>query len=243
MIASLHDAGPDELGGKGAGLRRLMELGLPVPPAMVVPVSARGAVTDDEARVVAAQLGEPLAVRSSAVGEDAADRSAAGLYESVGGVRAGQLVAAVRRVWESGASERAIVYAGSRAPMAVVIQREVAATRAGVAFSRDPLAGDQDGSVFVECVFGHGERLVSGTTDPDRFWVGPDGSVRARLAERAGLHRLLRSLRDDEARAVADLTRRAEAGFGHPVDVEFCFQGRTLWLVQCRAITTLAGAG
>jgi phosphoenolpyruvate synthase/pyruvate phosphate dikinase len=33
--------------------------------------------------------------------------------------------------------------------------------------------------------------------------------------------------------------RRAEAGFGVPVDVEFCFDLRELWLVQCRPITTL----
>jgi pyruvate,water dikinase len=49
----------------------------------------------------------------------------------------------------------------------------------------------------------------------------------------------VRTLRDDEARDVADLVRRAEAGFGRPVDVEFCFEGRTLWLVQCRPITTV----
>ena len=48
-----------------------------------------------------------------------------------------------------------------------------------------------------------------------------------------------RTLRDDEAREVAELVRRAETGFGRPVDVEFCFEGRMLWLVQCRPITTL----
>jgi phosphoenolpyruvate synthase/pyruvate phosphate dikinase len=38
---------------------------------------------------------------------------------------------------------------------------------------------------------------------------------------------------------VAELVRAAERGFGRPVDVEFCFEGRELWLVQCRPITTL----
>jgi phosphoenolpyruvate synthase/pyruvate phosphate dikinase len=47
----------------------------------------------------------------------------------------------------------------------------------------------------------------------------------------------LRTLRDDEVHAVAGLVRRSEEGFGHPVDVEFCFETRTLWLVQCRALT------
>jgi phosphoenolpyruvate synthase/pyruvate phosphate dikinase len=241
VIVRLEETRPNEAGGKATGLRRLVELGLPVPPAVVVPISARGAVTDDEVRAVVAQLGEPLAVRSSAAGEDAADRSAAGQYESVAGVRGEGLAAAVRRVWESGASERAIAYAGEAAPMAVVVQREVASTRAGVAFSHDPLS--EDDAVLIESVFGHGERMVSGLADPDRFWVGADGAVRARLADKDGARRLLRTLRDDEACAVADLTRRAEAGFRHPVDVEFCFEGRALWLVQCRAITTFAAAG
>ena len=108
------------------------------------------------------------------------------------------------------------------------------------AASADGVTGDE--VVLVECVFGHGERLVSGLATPDRFVVTADGVVRARVAEKEGSLRLLRTLRDDEALAIADLTRRAESGFGHPVDVEFCFEGRTPWLVQCRAITTLAAA-
>ena len=46
-------------------------------------------------------------------------------------------------------------------------------------------------------------------------------------------------MRDDEVLRVAELVREAERGFGHPVDVEFCFERRELWLLQCRAITTL----
>jgi phosphoenolpyruvate synthase/pyruvate phosphate dikinase len=45
-------------------------------------------------------------------------------------------------------------------------------------------------------------------------------------------------LTDAEAREVAALVERAEAGFGCAVDAEFCFAGRRLWLVQCRPITT-----
>jgi pyruvate,water dikinase len=49
----------------------------------------------------------------------------------------------------------------------------------------------------------------------------------------------LRTLRDDEAERIAQLVRTAERGFDRPVDVEFCWDGRELWLVQCRPITTL----
>jgi phosphoenolpyruvate synthase/pyruvate phosphate dikinase len=237
MILPLEDVPPEELGGKGQGLARLIALGLPVPPTAVIPAGADPA--PDDPRAVLHQLGEPLAVRSSAIGEDAADRSAAGMYESVMGVTRETLRDAIDRVLESGRSERVRAYRGGTEPsVAVIVQREIPATKAGVAFSQDPLTGSED--VFIECLFGHGEQLVSGMSNPDRFWVTPAGDVRARLGVKDEPHRLLRTLRDDEARQVAALTRRAANGFGCPVDIEFCFERTKLWLVQCRPITTLA---
>ena len=209
------------IGGKAEGLIRLQELELPVPPFVAVPVGEEV----DEAAVAA--LGEPLAVRSSAVGEDAADRSAAGQYETVLGVTRASLSDAVAHVRSS--TQRAQAY-GAGGGVAVVVQRQVPATRAGVAFSRDPVSGDD--SVLIECALGGGEAVVSGEVTPDRYRV--DGErVHARAAE------AIRTLRDDEAREVAELVRRAETGFGRPVDIEFCFEGRMLWLVQCRPITTV----
>jgi pyruvate,water dikinase len=209
------------IGGKAEGLIRLQELGLPVPPFVAVPVGEDA----DEAAVAA--LGEPLAVRSSAVGEDAVERSAAGQYETMLGVTRETLPDAVARV-RSG-TDRARAY-GAEGGVAVVIQREVPATRAGVAFSRDPVGGGDQ--ILIECALGGGEAVVSGAVTPDRYRVADD-RVHARATG------TVRTLRDDEAREVARLVRKAEAGFGRPVDVEFCFEGRMLWLVQCRPITTL----
>ena len=209
------------IGGKAEGLVRLQELGLPVPPFVAVPVGE----DVDEAAVEA--LGEPLAVRSSAAGEDAAERSAAGQYETVLGVTRTTLRDAMANV-RSG-TDRAAAY-GADGEIAVVVQRQVPATRAGVAFSRDPVGGGDD--VLIECALGGGEAVVSGEITPDRYRVAGD-RVHARAAGS------VRTLRDDEAREVAALVRSAEAGFGRPVDVEFCFEGRTLWLVQCRPITTV----
>lgn len=235
MYIELTDASEERIGGKGAGLARLVTIGLPVPPAVVVPVDARGELHG--ADELAQRLGEPLAVRSSAVGEDAGDRSAAGQFETRLGVRAHELAAAVSEVYASTQSERAQAYGGGDMPMAVVVQRQVEADRAGVAFSVDPVTGKDE--IAIECVFGLGEQLVSGLTNPDRYWVQPDGTVRARAAVREPPWRTLRCLRDDEARRVAALVRQAANGFGCPVDVEFCFEGGALWLVQCRAITTV----
>jgi phosphoenolpyruvate synthase/pyruvate phosphate dikinase len=210
-----------KIGGKAEGLARLQALGLPVPPFVTVPVG------EDVDESSLGHLGEPLAVRSSGLGEDAADRSAAGQYETLLGVTRDGLHDAIAHVRAS--TERAKAY-GAGSDVAVVIQQQVPATRAGVAFSRDPVTGGD--LVLIECALGGGDAIVSGLVTPDRYRV-EGGRVRARAAG------AVRVLRDDEALRIAELVRRAEEGFGCPVDVEFCWDRRELWLVQCRPITTL----
>lgn len=231
----IGDGPLDEVGGKAAGLAALERLGLPVPPAVVVPASAHGVLANPNE--VARQLGEPMAVRSSGLHEDTEGRSAAGQYDSLMGVTEANLAEAVQRVYRSGSSSRVQTYTGSaETAMAVVIQREIRSTKAGVVFSRHPVTGADE--VLIEVVFGHGEKLVSGQANPDRFRVTSRGTVHARLAIRDGRFRTLRTLRDDEARDIAALTQRTALSLGHPVDIEFCIEGRRLWLLQCRAITT-----
>lgn len=239
------------LGGKAGGLARLAALGLPVPPYVVLPPEAYARWRSDGSldlgalETALARLGVPIAVRSSASDEDAEDRSAAGQYESVMGVRTlDELAAAVVRCFRAAEGERARAYRGDgEARLALILQREIAADRAGIAFSVDPMGRDS-GSIVLEVVFGHGERLASGAAAPDRYWVArADGEVRARLVAKPELppaRRFARTLRDDEARRVAELVLAAEADLGRPVDVEFCFAGPELWLLQCRPITALA---
>jgi phosphoenolpyruvate synthase/pyruvate phosphate dikinase len=256
-----------EVGGKARGLAELKALGLPVPPAVVLTTAAharwreRGAVAESDAWALEAAvrgLGEPLAVRSSAVDEDAGDRSAAGQYESVMGVRGTDaLRAAVERCYRAAEGDRASAYrGGAPARVALVVQREVRADRAGIAFSIDPVSGDP-AAVVIECVFGHGEGAVAGMIAPDRYRVARDGgTVRARIADKRAAadgtgafsplpveRRAARTLRDEEAQAVAGLALSAEAGAGRPVDVEFCLERGALWAVQCRPITTLPADG
>lgn len=254
------------VGGKAKGLAGLAALGLPVPPARVLGAGAHaefvraGMVSGEVVRALeeaAAELGGPLAVRSSAADEDAEDKSAAGQYESVMGVEgASALLAAVEHCYRAADSDRARAYRGEgTAGVALVVQQEVRAQRSGVAFSVDPVSGSND-AVIIEAAFGHGEGVVSGEVTPDRYAVErAGGAVHARVADkvcwsdgRGSLHplpaerRLARVLRNDEARRVAELVAVAEDGFAGAVDVEFCWAGPELWLVQCRPITTLSVA-
>ena len=254
---------PGLVGGKARGLAELVRLRVPVPPAVVLTTQAherfreRGAIAEEDRVALAAavaELGEPLAVRSSAADEDTDDRSAAGQYDSVMGVRGLEAaIAAVEHCWRGAETGRALAYRDGTPPrVALVLQREVAADRAGVAFSVDPVTG-ADAAIVIEAVFGHGEGAVSGAVTPDRYRVErATGAVRARVADKAVAsdgsgklrplpreRRTARTLRDDEAHAVARLVETAERGLGTPVDVEFCFASDELWAVQSRPITTL----
>ncbi|MEE8600679.1 PEP/pyruvate-binding domain-containing protein [Euzebya tangerina] len=116
----------------------------------------------------------PVAVRSSAAGEDSAEASFAGEHDSflwVSGADA--VVSRVRDCWASLWTSRAVAYRANSVqpvtPMGVVVQHMVPATAAGVFMTLNPVNGDRS-KIVVEAVWGLGEPLVSGTADPDR-WV------------------------------------------------------------------------
>jgi pyruvate,water dikinase len=239
-ILSFADAADGSAGGKAAGLARLLESGFDVPPGFVV------CGLEPDAPLPAAVLeayhalgGGSVAVRSSAVGEDGAEASFAGQFESVLWVAgADALRAAVTRCLHSLDAPRADAYgralAGRRAAaMCVVVQRMVDARAAGVAFSVDPVSMRRD-RVPVEAVAGVGETLVAGTATPDRYEADRDGCVRRR--EPAGAAAVLT---DDEAARIARGAVAAEAAWGVPLDLEWAIDraGR-LWWLQARPITT-----
>jgi pyruvate,water dikinase len=210
-----------------------MSAGFEVPDGFV----AAGEAGEDAVARAAARLGDgPLAVRSSIAAEDLPGASFAGQYESILDVRgADALAAAVTRVRASVETERVRRYqddvAGSQlAAVGVVVQEQVPADAAGVAFTANPVTGATD-EVVVSAVRGLGERLVSGEADPDE-WVVRDRQVtRVRVPED--------SLNEDQILEVAAVARRVEAHFGFPVDIEWAFEGQQLWLLQARPITAL----
>ena len=123
---------------------------------------------------------DAVIVRSSASCEDGAASSYAGLFASYGNltsvddvVLAVRLVWASMLVWEGRAEGTSVVgpapsrnrYARGGGGMAVLIQRQVRAVVAGVAFSLDPQTGDEN-VCLVEAVRGLGEPLMSGLTNP-----------------------------------------------------------------------------
>ena len=208
----------------------------------------------------------PVAVRSSAVAEDAADASFAGLQDTYLWVRGGELVAdRVRRCWASLYNVESVTYRLRRGwaatAMAVVVQRMVDARAAGVAFTRSPATGDRS-VVTIEAAWGLGSAVVGGEVTPDNWIVNKvDGEIvrrtvatkpRRHLPDPAGsgvldeeVPRELQDrpcLSDAEVQALAHLACLVERHHGAAQDIEWALArdlppDRGLFLLQSRPET------
>ena len=190
---------------------------------------------EEAIRSIAPELGERVAVRSSASSEDLRDQSFAGQYRSFLDVptTGPELLRAVRLVWASlwhpapWAYRRAWGIPQTDAAMAVVLMQMVPSEESGVLFTVDP--GSPTDDLRVELVSGLGEALVSGERTPDVWHVPRSGSL---PAEAPGYFVPLR----EGAAAL-------EAAEGVPLDLEWAWDGSQLWLVQSRPITVDATDG
>src|SRR6266568_2203235 len=206
----------------------------------------------------------PVAVRSSATAEDLPFASFAGqqdTYLNIVGVDG--VLDAVLRCWASLWTDRAVSYRESlgldqsNVKLAVVVQRMVQSSVAGVLFTANPVTGKRRQAV-IDANPGLGEAVVSGATNPDHFVVNTttaeiverrigDKRVIIRGSEGGGTTRTETSdgsgeacLSDEQVCALAALGAQVEAHYGAPQDTEWAIDpSGKLWLVQSRPITTL----
>lgn len=235
-LGDLRMADAAEVGGKAAQLGELIAAGARVPDGLVLTFAAGELTADDRRSLLGASAEElgsgPFAVRSSGIAEDGAERSFAGMYETVLDVPADELPAATDRVLASAQAARATAYgSAANGHMAVIVQRMVAPAAAGVALTADPISGDRRTCV-VTAVRGLGERLVSGATVGDE-WVVRDGVARARRQPEHAID-------PGQALRVANEARRIAAALGVPQDIEWAIDADGgLWILQARPMTAL----
>ncbi|QFU76768.1 pyruvate, water dikinase [Halioglobus maricola] len=239
-IITLDQITDDSCGGKAHGLAQLQSMGLRVPPAFVILAASADAPPADLSTHLNTLGTGPVAVRSSAQGEDGAEASFAGQYDTVLNVQGEDAVqAAIRQCVESAGDARAEAYqqrqtGNAGAVMNVVVQRMVNARYAGVVFTADPVSARRD-HLVIDAVAGLGEALVSGEATPDHYVIDPDG-VRV-ASHSAGDQLLLDATALEEIAADA---RRAEAVAGQPLDLEWAIdEAGVLYWLQARPITTL----
>ncbi len=202
----------------------------------------------------------PVAVRSSLVGEDSGAASFAGQLETVLDVEGDDaLLDAVKQVLASAFSERLRAYVKKKAPgatgpdrdrglgvplsaplsLAVVVQAMVRAEVSGVAFSADPLTGQND--VVIEAVRGLGEDLVRGRVSPDRYRLDSRGALAASSPADPADPAASPLLAEAEVRALAATVRDIAARAGSPQDVEWSRDAGGFRILQARPIASLAG--
>ena len=232
------------VGGKAAALETARDAGLPVPPFITLASGQASALESDpvaRAAVLKAaeQLGgESLAVRSSGIAEDGAASFAGQLDSFVGVSGDDELMDAIRRVAASGGGERVMRY-GERVSadigaVAVIVQRRIRTEWSGVAFCRDPVTFQPE--VVVEAVAGSGAPLVGGWATPARTVLDRETVEQIVAPEGDRPHPP-----GDVVRAAARLALQTEDLFGAPQDVEWGWDGESLWLLQSRPMTALEG--
>lgn len=253
-------------GSKAVGLGDAVRQGMPVPPGVALSGDLVDAVASGDAKAIArvakaiANLPPPFAVRSSAVDEDGANASFAGQHLTVLNVHsAADVPGAVRDVWWSANSDAAITYRQrvglfTRPSVGVVIQTLLNPAVAGVMFTEHPVTGADER--LIEASWGLGEAVVAGLVVPDHFRLERSGQV---LERKAGRKRIaIRALPnggtfedqvsplqvnqlclgDVELAALGELALRCEKVYGPRRDIEWAIQNGTLYLLQCRAVTT-----
>jgi pyruvate, water dikinase len=216
------------------------------------------------------ELGDdaPVAVRSSAVGEDSGEATFAGQQETYLWVRGADGVCdAVRDCWASTFSAPAMSYrarmaAGRRPEMGVTVQRMVDAAVSGVMFTCNPVSGDPS-VVAVNASWGLGLGVVGGEVTPDEYLVSKvtgevvrrsvaakhleyraDPSGRGTVCVPVAEARRSEPALDDERLAtLVDAARRVQRYFGSHQDVEWALDGDgALFVVQSRPVTATGAA-
>ncbi len=269
-LEELRRADEPRFGGKSASLGELLCAGIPVPPGFALSAAA-DELTDALREEIAhryAALGTdepPVAVRSSAIGEDSAEATYAGQQETVLWVRGVEAVCgAVRTCWASLHSPTAVAYRERlgttvEPAMGVAIQLMVDAEVSGVMFTCSPVSGDPS-MVAINASWGLGLAVVGGEVTPDEYLVSKITRevVRERVNHKHVEYRpaadghgaVARSVPDARADArcldaglittLVDVARRIERHFGGHQDIEWAMADGEVFILQSRPVTARA---
>jgi pyruvate,water dikinase len=248
-LADLRSTDEATFGGKSAHLGELLAAGFNVPDGFAI----AGEPGDAEIAAAYERLGGVVAVRSSAVGEDSADATFAGMQETFLHVSGDDVPRAVRDCWASLHSERATAYrermGGGTPEIGVTVQRMVDADVSGVLFTCNPVSGDPS-TVAINASWGLGLAVVGGEVTPDEYFVSKvTGEVRTTVGDKhieyrgataqpvEDERRRQACLDRDQIEALLDLAKRVQAHFGSHQDVEWAFADGELFVLQSRPVT------
>lgn len=259
------------IGSKAYALYSLAAAGIPVPKGLSLTTQATAGLAKRrlvggssfyqlaEDAIEQAGLVWPLAVRSSAVGEDGRVHSFAGLLETVLNVKTqAELHQALHGCLQAYRSDRVLAYekaVGARlGGCSILIQELVPATVAGVCFTKPPAAvllGQKpstealpDNLIYLEFCAGLGDKLVSGYLTPAYVLVDRktsqliDFKVPADMPESDVCHRFIAL---EGYRSIIEQALAIEEICGSVQDIEWCCTQKgehyEVTIIQARPIT------
>jgi rifampicin phosphotransferase len=205
---------------------------------------------------------EIFAVRSSSPEEDLEGASFAGGYETLLGVKKDSIKNAVNKAFCSCLDNRVLMYKKENGfdvtdpKIAVVIQKQIASEISGVGFSINPITNNYDEAV-INSNWGLGETVVSGNVTPDTYivdkltlvsknvvkgkkektiWLNPDGGT----VEKNEFSASEITLSKEQVAELTELIKNVETIYKKPMDIEWAYEDRNLYLLQARPVTAFA---
>lgn len=204
-----------------------------------------------------------VAIRSSATAEDLPDASFAGqqdTYLNVQGLE--NVFHQIQNCYASLWGNRAVSYrfrqgySQNAVSIAVVIQEMVESEKAGVLFTVNPV-NKKENEMHINANFGLGESVVSGKVTADTYIVDKSGNImevnigtketQIIYGEKGTIEvavredkRKNRVLNDVEISKLIKYGLEIENHYGMPMDIEWAMKDDVIYILQARAITTLA---
>lgn len=205
-----------------------------------------------------------VAVRSSATAEDLPDASFAGQQETYLNIEGEEeLLVAVQKAWASLFTPRAIFYRTEKkfdhfkVGICIVVQKMVQSEVSGVMFTINPVNNDKN-TMIIEAVLGLGEMIVQGKVTPDHFEVDKKTvsltnkiiAVQTVAMVKKGKENIEKQIpasqgskqkfSDSMVLKLAEIGKQLEHHYFFPQDSEWAYDGKKLYIVQTRPITTIA---
>ncbi|GFZ94716.1 glycerol-3-phosphate acyltransferase [Okeania sp. KiyG1] len=214
-------------GEKAARLAQLKKVGFNIVEGFVLPATEAGTrgnwnrevdsslptINSPLPKLDKMSINFPLIVRSSAVGEDSDNSSAAGQYQTIYPVKnQTELLEAINICRQSYWLPEAVAYRRQReipdAEMAVLIQPYIISQVAGVMFTRNPLDGGA--KIIIEALPGGAEKVVGGQFSPVHLEIVEEGRGKRKEGRR----------KEEEERGKKLIVTQTSTNFKQPVDDE-----------------------
>jgi len=244
LIAHSLEISPVSLvGGKGHHLQKLVSWKAPVAPFLVLTTEVFRSF--QEKKIIPESVENEvkffleshpkIVLRSSMVGEDHADASFAGLFETFLNLDLGTWKDALFKIYDSMNSKRVTEYLQLKKlsvdlSMAVVVQAQVEVEKSGVLFTRSPI--NPTSAIVIDAGLGLGEGVVSGLVSVDQYQLTRTGEV---ISQK--INHPYPVLSKNELNELLRTALNLEKFQGSPSDLEWGYEKDKLYIFQIRPIT------